>query len=259
MFIDLDRSSRSGDYIDDFALLLEDVCVFRYLNDGKGNSVLRNGDVSHQPGAGWRLGRILLPEPFVHRFQQSLLGHLSGFAQTMHGDDNWRPRLWLATAVRLVGLAAVVADLHTAVVLYAEAARLLDTLCASLVRSEPLPRLLFGAVTDAGDSPAALDSTHSEREAKLVQLLQQAFPALTIRPTGQRYEFRAADAQLCAVLMTIERVWRLSLTAAPDLLKAIAPDVRPHRSGALQSRVELPSDLDGAFTLAAACLRQTLG
>lgn len=258
MFIDLDRSSRSGDYIDDFALLLEDVCVYRYLSDGKGHSVLRAGDVAHgagaDAGAGWRFTRSLLPEPFAQRFQSALLGHLPNYALTMHGDDNWRPRLWLATAVRLVGLATLVPEEQTAVVLFAEAVRLLDTLHRYLARNEPLPQLLFGV-----SGPAVPDSSHSEREARLLRLLQETFPALTIRPAGQRYEFRTADGQLGAVLMAVERVWRLMLTTAPELLRQVAPEVRPHRSGALQSRVDLPPDPDGALALAAACLRVTLG
>ncbi len=257
MFIDLDRISWSGDYIDDFALLLEDACVYRYLSGSDRRGGLRPGDVlevSMPDGAvGWRCTRSLFQRQLTQRFQTALLELLPGYAQAMHNDANWQARLWLATAVRLLGLASLVEEISFAVVLYAEAIRLLDTLCECLTRNTALPSLLFGA-----PSPAA-DTTLRNRQTSLIAALQQSFPDLAIHPRGHRLELRTGDGQLCAVLLTADHTWRLALAALPQTLLATAPAVQSFQSGRLQAVVALPADPDQAFELASACLRVVLG
>lgn len=265
MFIDLDRVSWSGDYIDDFALLLEDACVYRYLSGGErggaagasGGGGLRPTDVvevAMPDGAvGWRCTRSLFHKPLTQRFQTALLELLPGYAQTMHNDANWQARLWLATAVRLLGLASLVEELSFAVVLYAEAIRLLDTLCECLTKNTALPALLFGAPGQAADTNLR------KRQASLIAALQQVFPDLAIHPRGHRLELRSGDGQLCAVLITADHDWRLALAAAPQAFEAVAPAVQPFQSGRLQAVVALPADPDQAFNLASACLHVVLG
>lgn len=86
-------------------------------------------------------------------FQQTLLTQLKGFADSI-GDSNWKARLWLAIAQALLLLLERQARsqsfkgierdiLNLALVIYAEAVRLLDELVANLMWQWPLPELPF--------------------------------------------------------------------------------------------------------------------
>lgn len=257
-FIDLDHVNRMGDYIDDFALLLEDACVYRYLRlASRPDQATASERFAATVGAdglkSWRWSSSLYEGQLIQQFQNAMLRQLPAHARQMDDKTNWRPRLWLATAARLFRLAALVRDFHQALFLYAEAIRLLDTLCHSLSTRTPLPALLFTEASTSTTEPA-LD----ERVEILAGRLRTEWPDLSIQPRGSRLVISAADGRLLGLIFSEEQNWRLAAACLPSDLISVAPKARPFPSGPLQAVIDLPDDFNAAEDLANAYLHLLL-
>ena len=156
--IDLDHLDRDGDYIKDFALLIEDMCVFRFLFDEGYRLYLGNG--SGRFGLNATKPKLddnqIEYSPFsseaVRLFQQHLLQHLATYAQAM-GDTSWKERLWLALATYLIFLVAKQKEREYAIVVYVEAVKLLDELAVHMDRGIPLGEIPFPGKHPAGVAP----------------------------------------------------------------------------------------------------------
>ena len=131
--IDLDNVDYDGDYIKDFALLIEDVCVFRFLFDDGYRFFLDRDKIRFVTISNERRvieNKIEYPtftSEAVRLFQQHLLSRLEKHAQTID-DACWRQRLWLALASSLIYLASKQTDKLYATVLFTQAINLLDEL-----------------------------------------------------------------------------------------------------------------------------------
>ncbi len=146
--IDLDRLENDGDYIKDFALLIEDVCVFRFLFDEGYRLYLGTGAgrfVSHVTEPKLIENKIEYP-PFsseaTRLLQQHLLGRLQDYARRTD-DERWQERLWLALASYLIFLVTKQPDKGLATVVYVEAVKLLDDLVSHLDNETELAEIPF--------------------------------------------------------------------------------------------------------------------
>ncbi|MFN8446408.1 MAG: hypothetical protein U0175_36795 [Caldilineaceae bacterium] len=135
--IDLDRLGYDGDYISDFAELIEDVAIFRFWFDENYRNYQRSDLIlfpskSDEPRA---IGNQIQYPGFtslaVQKFQTALLDQIEEFAQSI-GDRCWKQRLWLAAAVHLLSLVDKHPNPNQATVLYAESVQLLDELTRHL-------------------------------------------------------------------------------------------------------------------------------
>ncbi|RMF26679.1 MAG: hypothetical protein D6759_19165 [Chloroflexi bacterium] len=177
--IDLDSLESHGDYVQDFGLLLEDVCIYRFL---------REQEVSLQPleAEDEALGRGFLYEPLGSelslRFQRLTLEHLAAFAREM-GDETWKARLWLASATALLKLAASQdpGAFPQVAVLYAEAMKLLDALIGHLEDRLPLDDLLFPGQHPPDVTPPrppAGDQPHWPEERRYLYAIHEGILAM---------------------------------------------------------------------------------
>jgi thiamine kinase-like enzyme len=161
-FIDLESLEDAQDYLRDYAILFEDVGMYRYAAEtdmeqefsGKSNGNHRAGKypaIHYAPFA---------PSPFAHAFQQQLMEHLRAYAQEIQ-DKLWKPRLWLATASALTLLSSrrfshAHQTQHTpeqeklAILLYTETIRLLDQLVSHLKTNIELPDIPFPGASRLG-------------------------------------------------------------------------------------------------------------
>ncbi|MCX7853288.1 MAG: aminoglycoside phosphotransferase family protein [Caldilineales bacterium] len=263
IFIDLDHMSQNGDYIDDYAILLEDACLYRYLRDPhqighiavEGIHYQRRRDVHSLVVDDLSYRKRNLPR----HFQEALFVQIEQEAQQMHDGEYWRPRLWLATAARLLTLAARVEVTPYVILLCAEAVRLLDELEAYLDEGEPLPALLFGAEVYS-PRPSPGDSL-----LDLVESVRRALPTLDPHIQSRRCEFRTAEGRVAALLLRpLARPGRpaplrLALALPPTALADLAPAVESFASGDLQAVLDLPDETEAAAALVVACLQRVVG
>jgi hypothetical protein len=153
--IDLDYLDNDGDYIKDFALLIEDVCVFRFLFDEGYRFYLGKGSgrfVSYSTEPKLIENKIEYP-PFsseaTRLFQQQLLQHLELYAHRIN-DETWQERLWLALATYLLFLVTKQTEKGYATIVYVEAVKLLDELVAHLDNESVLNEIPFPGKHPAG-------------------------------------------------------------------------------------------------------------
>lgn len=155
--IDLDKLEENGDYILDFAQLLEDIAAFRFIFDENNRQYLRTDTIDFGSGQ----NHITYP-PFgtdaTRLFQEWLLAEIAAFADAIE-DVNWKQRFWLGTAMHLMSLINKQHDVQHAAVLYVEAVRLLDELVQSLDSQTALPAIPFRAEHPIDDFPSAADET----------------------------------------------------------------------------------------------------
>ncbi len=160
--VDLENLENNQDYLLDYALLLEDVALYPFIqreeialqfpepgeaSDGKGKAV---------PQIRYPL---FTPSPVAFLFQEQLLHEIETFAQSIN-DQHWRPRLWLATARALTLLSARRFLLPSGKnnniqeniisMLYAESIRLLHELLTHLETGRELPPVPFPGTAFSG-------------------------------------------------------------------------------------------------------------
>lgn len=153
-FIDLETLTYSDDWLTDYALLLEDIALYRYLPRGQRPDALAADEITYEAG---RIDYPALPRggESVAYFQEQLLVQARTFAEAVD-DMSYRPRLWLAIVrnlIQLISRQLPVASLEPyrrnetlrlCLVAYAEAARLLQELSDHL-DGAALADMPFGA------------------------------------------------------------------------------------------------------------------
>jgi len=259
-FIDLDHMNQNGDYIDDYAILLEDACLYRYLRNPAMKGHIKVENIHHQRRRDTYIVTVeemnLFTRALPQHFQRAVLSQIEQEARRLHDGEYWKPRLWLATSVRLLLLAARVRVLEHALLLYGEALRLLHELEAHLDGVEPLPAVLFGAAPrQQADLPADPLWAIAER-------IRSQWPLLDIHIQSRRCEFRATDGRLVALLFhPFERrhELRLALALPPDRLSDLPLQVEPFASGQLQAVLDLPNPWEEAAPLVHICLQRVAG
>lgn len=145
--VDLDHVTDSGDYIADFACLLEDVSVFRFLTDPGFRFRLDMDKVLFPSGTdqsdGSDISYPAVSSEAVRHFQRCLLARMEDFAEEIE-DVRWKERLWLALASGLFQVAARQRGVRRAAVAFVEGVKLLDDLVSHLSRDEmPLGEIPF--------------------------------------------------------------------------------------------------------------------
>lgn len=145
-FIDLDQVTYDGDYISDMALLLEDVCIYRFLVDHEYRFRLDLNDVrfpsDSDESSGVDVEYPVLSSEIVRQFQENLLVELKTFASDID-DIYWKERLWLALVSFLFNIAAKQHNVKCAAVAYVEGVKLLDELVSHLSRESSLEGIPF--------------------------------------------------------------------------------------------------------------------
>lgn len=145
--IDLDRLEYNGDYISDFAEMIEDIAVFRFWFDESYRFYQRK-DLIHFPTKSKdpkATGNQIRYPPgtsyAVRLFQTGLLDKIEKFAQDL-GDKTWKERLWLAAAIHILSLVDKHPNPQYSTALYVEAVQLLDELTRHLdgeIDLRPIP------------------------------------------------------------------------------------------------------------------------
>ena len=144
--IDLDKLEKNGDYISDFAQLIEDIAIFRFLFEeeyiyyrtadaiklGPKRSGSSENRIEYQP----------LTSVAARQFQRNMLELIGRYAASI-GDHTWKARLWLALAVHLLALAPKHPNGEQATVLYVEAVKLLQALTEYFENDIPLGEIPF--------------------------------------------------------------------------------------------------------------------
>ena len=168
-FVDIETLASAHDYIVDYGLLIEDVAIYQSLPYGTERGrvtwdeiVTGQSEGADGPPDSWITYPAFPRSEAVLAFQVQLLQHLKSFAEGL-GDENWQPRLWLATARGLLLLASrqlsshsvapqrqsngprYVNDARLVQLAFVEALRLLRELCDHLdpSQSAPLPPAPF--------------------------------------------------------------------------------------------------------------------
>ncbi len=242
-FIDLDHVSSSGDYIDDYATLMEDACIYRFLRDSERNNHIKPTDINEQleehTTTEWTCTHQVFRNQLSCRFQTALLERIEAHAESVQDDAAWRQRLWLATAARLIRLAARTDSLHYAVFLYAEGIRLIDALCIHLAQGLPLPALLF---YHPSEKIELISTPHAQLES-IVKVIRREVREVEIISSGHKCEFRVG-AQLVGLIFPQKGRLRLALAALPEEVVWPFSQVSPFASGNLMAVVDIPSGED---------------
>jgi hypothetical protein len=259
-FIDLDHMDQNGDYIDDYAIMLEDACLYRYLRNPEMKGHIKVEDIHHQRRRDTYIvtveGTNLFTRALPQHFQRAVFSQIEQEARRLHDGEYWKPRLWLATGARLLLLAARVQVLAHALLLYGEALRLLHELEAYLDRAEPLPAVLFGA------DPRQRDDTPIGPLQAVVERIRPQWSLLDIHMQSRRCEFCTADGRLVALLFhppERRHQLRLALALPLDRLSDLPLQVEPFASGPLQAVLDLPEPREEAASLVNICLQRATG
>ncbi len=259
-FVDLDHMNQNGDYIDDYAILLEDACLYRYLRNPEIKGHIKTENIHHQRCRDTHIITVEGTHPFTRALpqylQRAVFNQIEQEARRLHDGEYWKPRLWLATSARLLLLAARVRVLEHALLLYGEALRLLHELEAYLDGAEPLPAALFG--TD----PRQKADLPAEPLWAIAECIRPQWPLLDIHIQSRRCEVRAPDGRLVALLFhPFERrhELRLALALSPDRLSDLPLKVEPFASGQLQAVLDLPNPWEEAAPLVHLCLQRVVG
>ncbi len=145
--IDLDKLSRSGDYLADLGTLLADVCVGRRVAQPEADYGLRLDEIIFPSKGDAGTAENAVRYPALGRaatvtFQQHLFDAIATFAAEQR-DATWRPRLWLACASALLVRLSFEKKKEPAAVLYGEAIRLLGDLCRHIEQGSSLASIPF--------------------------------------------------------------------------------------------------------------------
>ena len=156
-FVDLEHLHRDGDYILDYALLIEDIALYRDLPLSEDIVTQIPGAETDELAPRFKDAAVqypmVAPSKMALLFQAQLIAQLEEYAAQIE-DSGWKARLWLATARALTLLSVrrfiSPTQIHRGTdewgrvaMLYAETIRLLDELFTHLETGEPLPDLPF--------------------------------------------------------------------------------------------------------------------
>jgi hypothetical protein len=224
--IDLDNLNYDGDYIQDMALLLEDVGVFRFLFDEKYRFYLHKDQIRFMPEASEHaiIENKIEYAPFssetTRLFQHYILRQLETYAQAID-DDWWKERLWLALANSLIYLVAKQTEKEYATVLYVEAVKLLEALVCRLKDGAALDDIPF-----TGKLP--------ETAARKFNLPTLAVPAW--------YQEGAVLAYVHKGIMALDSNIRYELTSSGRVTQYFAAN-KPNPFAVIDGKKQTPSIL----------------
>lgn len=272
--IDLDKLTRAGDYVADLGNLLADVCVYRPVAHPESDFGLASSAiqfVSERGEVGTAENTVRYPplgRPATIAFQLKILDEIATFAA--HDDvrdSSWRPRIWLATGVALLGRLAFESRKDRAAVLYGEGIRLLSELCRYLDTGAalgPVP-IPDSREVQASPRPSPDDVPEWARRHVVLRALHQRLRQLPLHAVTDRgavtYTVRGETTKPVAKLVPPGRegVGRLLLpTGLP--LDGTQPSMRVVVSGqqndALGTIVilEPATDVGAVAALARSCL-----
>jgi hypothetical protein len=249
--IDIDKIDFYGDYIYDFAQLIEDIAVFQFLFMPDYLFRLPHESITF-PNSGDEPGVIetaitypsFSSEAVVH-VQTLLCDRLEAFAGEL-GDTYWRERLWLATALHLIRLITKQQELPIAAVLYAEAMQLLEQLVDHLQGQQPLPPIPFPAARNDADDDSGQPFRRPEHAS--LATLHDAILALDpttaaeIKQNGARVAyFVTGQKQPFAILEATRDGGRLLLACEVEAVQEIldGAKARPSQSP-LRTEIGIP-------------------
>ncbi len=223
--IDLDKLDYEGDYIWDVAELLEDVAVFRFLFDEEyrfyydGHAV--TFPVSDSPNPNPIEARIEYPaftSALTQEFQHTIIELLQDYAERI-GDTSWKDRLWLALASHLLSLVSNHDSVEHASVIYVEAMKMLDDLCAHLQQKIPLPDIPFPGTHVDPESRERREPFQGRGQEKLL-ILHRKIVAMSdgidyeARANGSFARYFRPDVKWPVVLVdTTKKQWQVLLAA----------------------------------------------
>jgi hypothetical protein len=145
--IDLDKLSRTGDYLADLGTLLADICVGRRVAQPEADFGLQTSRIVFPSKGDTGIAENAVQYPplgsaaTVH-VQQRLFEQVAAFAAEQR-DATWRARLWLACASALLVRLSFEKKKEPAAVLYGEAIRLLGELCRHIEQGSSLAATPF--------------------------------------------------------------------------------------------------------------------
>lgn len=241
--IDIDKVNFSGDYIYDFAELIEDVAVFRFLFERDHSSKIHES--VEFPNAGDDPGVIeaavnypLFSSEMAIYIQRLLIERLEYFSAEID-DEFWKERLWMAISLHLVRLIPKQRDQSIAGVLYAETVKLLNQLVNHLQQKRPLPELPF--LGNESPYPAIPDTLLSSTIHGAVSELHHAILGLDGRigvekdkSNGTRaIYYMSGHRAPFAILIGTETGGRILLACEPDKIRPILPDVQARSSSSV--------------------------
>lgn len=241
--IDLDKLTRTGDYVADLGNLLADVCVYRRVAHPEADYGLAASAiqfVSERGEVGTAENTVRYPalgRPATVAFQRRILEETAAFAARDDvRDASWRPRLWLATSAALLVRLAFEARKDRAAVLYGEAIGLLSDLCKHLETGAALGAVLISDAREAPAAPSPEDVPEWARRYAVLRTLHHRLRQLPLNATADRgtitYSARGDSGRPLAKLVPPGRegIGRLLLPADMPLDGA-QPAVRIVRSG----------------------------
>ena len=251
--IDLDKISDKGDYIQDIAMMIEDIAIFRFVFDQDYKYCMDPEYITfpaHDTG-GIEDG-INYAAPTSHmviNIQEYILAQVERYAQSI-GDTEWRARLWLALTVHLLRLVEKQADIRLASVLYVEAIKLLDTLEYSLENKQMPPGIPFPGerkvVEGAMDNQELWPQVIPKLRHNLIALhtaMQNEIDGLRIdrRRSGSMVRYYLAAREIPILIINGERSpVQVRLSVDPDLFQGDKQFISRYRTnGPFRTQIEL--------------------
>lgn len=268
--IDLEKLDEYGDYIFDFAQLLEDIAIFRYVFDESYSRHLDRDGIefptksTRSDHIGNRIDYPAFSSPIVTDFQYLILEELEAFAEQIN-DPCWRERLWLATAIKLISLVDKQTDLRRATVFYVEAIKLLDALVSHLEKDTPLPDLLFDGQHPQPDIPtetavaSVLPLVAKQVHGRIQEIAKSAGLTLNIEAVAggkiMRY-YAPTGAHPVLVMDTKHEPTKLLLACDPSDVVEILPSAQGRESNSpLRTLIRLSQDtVTETITLLERCI-----
>lgn len=259
--IDLDRTTENGDYIQDIALLFEDIAIFRFIFDEDYPYYLESEKVHFPSHDEAGIENKIVYDPLTSRSVVSVQQHMMGFVEsyaTRIQDTFWRERLWLAIAVHLLRLMEKHDDPKLATVLYVEAIKLLDRLDRALESGIHPPGIPFPgthAITEEGEGEAALWPTLPEESRTYLRSIHREILNSTdtlrfdINRTGTSVHYFVNGVTYPVLAIYGDRSpIQMLMAADPTALDDPRQLASPKESrGALRTVVELSGQADLAY------------
>jgi hypothetical protein len=211
--IDLDKLSRTGDYVADMATLLQDVCVYRRVTEPERDFGLARTEIEFAANPAAEAGTVesAVRYPALGRsatvyLQELVLDALARFSDEIE-DAGWKPRFWLATATALLMRLAFQTEKEPAAVIYGEGIRLLHELSRHLEHGQPLPALLFPLAwpePQAARTGGAADLPEWAARSALLRGIDEGIGALGVRAEYDRgavryYSERGGEGPVAAM------------------------------------------------------------
>lgn len=241
--IDLDRVADDGDYIQDIAMLIEDIAIFRFVFDPDYTNFIDLDSVTFpahdKEGIEHRIDYVPFTSRTVVDIQQHIMDRVEAYAQVI-GDNEWRARLWLALAVHLLRLVEKQEEPKRASILYVEAIKLLDVLEQSLENQQmpagvPFPGT-HGATEEAKGEQALWPQAAPSLRDNLLKLHRAIindnnYIQAEINRNGSIVRYYRIGVQFPILIINTERSpIQIRLAANPEFFEKFADFVCPYKT-----------------------------